>query len=388
MLSNRKIGARVKRAREEGAIPRAHLASALGVDEDVVRQLEEGTLDPIPGDYVLIAARVLTKDFRSFISTDLDEIEEETRRIYRALSEPTPGDLLAIRRFIEICTAEDDLEAMLQVNRPPLPPTYPPARLLGRRHIDHGIHAAEAERARLGLGNAPIVNVFDLLRGQGCHVVRHRLENSGLSGLTVMHPQAGVSVLVNYDDDMYRQFFSAAHEYAHVLFDRNQIEGDGCLVSYRFSKGELIEMRANRFASHFLLPPSALDRYPRPKDIQGLKKAIEQVALDYRVNTEVAARQMLDANWMSQRTFDSFRKTRPVRIARAVKSDPDMPNNITESQQRRREIATQAGVSQVLLELLRRALVSEHITFGRFAEVLGMTANEAEDFVRASGLAL
>jgi Zn-dependent peptidase ImmA (M78 family)/transcriptional regulator with XRE-family HTH domain len=388
MLTNREIGERIRRAREEGGVPRTRLAEALGVDDQVVLRLEDGTLEPFPGDYVLIAARVLTKDFRSFISTELDEIEEETRRVYRALAEPSPADLLAVRRFMLMCTVEDDLEALLREERRSLPPVYPPPHLIKKRYIDQAVHAAQEERARLKLGNHPIGNVFELLRSQGCRVFRHTIENSALSGLTVMHPQAGVSILVNYDDDMYRQLFSAAHEYAHVLFDRQQIQGTGCVVSYRFSKDELIEIRANRFASHFLLPPPALERYPRPKNVGELTQIIKQVALDYLVNTETVARQLRDAGWMTERTFKSFREKKPVVVGHAEKHDPDMPTNITETQRQRRELATQAGVSQRLLELLRSALIDGHITFGRFAEVLDMTVSEAQDFVRSAGVAL
>ena len=388
MLTNSEIGQRIRRAREEGGVPRARLAEALGVDESIISQLEDGTLDPLPGDYVLIAARALTKDFRSFISTDLDEIEEQTQRVYRALTEPSPADLLAVRRFIAMCTVEHDLEVSLAVEMRPLPPTYPPVQLAHKKHVEHAVHAAQEERARLKLGNRPIGNVFDVLRSQGCRVFRHALENSALSGLTVMHPQAGVSILVNYYDDMYRQFFSAAHEYAHVLFDRLEIQGRGCVVSYKFSRQELIEIRANRFASHFLLPPSALDRYSRPQNVQELLEVIRQVALDYRVNTETVARQMSDAGWMTDRTFRSFREKKPTRIGRGEKHDPDMPPNITETQRQRRENIIRAGVSQPLLELLRRALIDGHITFGRFAEILDLTVSEANDFVRLSGIAL
>lgn len=388
VLTNTEIGQRIRLAREEGEIAVSRLAEALGVGEDVIQRLESGTLDPIPGDFILIAARVLTKDFRYFISTDLDEVEEETRNVYRALSEPSAADLLAVRRFIGLCTTEHELEELLEVPPRPLPPEYPPPHLAGRRHIEQAIHAAQEERIRLDLGDAPIVNVFDVLRSQGTRFFRHTLENSALSGVTIMHPHAGISVLVNHFDDLFRQFFSAAHEYAHVLFDRKQVEREGCVVSYQFSSKELMEIRANRFASHFLLPLSALRHYPKPLTSPDLMQTIRRIALDYRVNTETVARQMLEAQWIPDSEYQAFRLNKPVKIPRTEKRDPDIPKELTATQVLRRETIAKVGISQRLLELLRRGLTEGRITFGRFAEALDMTVNEADEFVRVSGLAL
>ncbi|MDH5641373.1 MAG: ImmA/IrrE family metallo-endopeptidase [Nitrospira sp.] len=364
------------------------MAQALGVDAGVVRQIEEGTLDPLPGDYVLIAARVLLTDFRYFISIELDSIEEETRRVYRALSQPKPSDLFAIRRFMAMSLAEAELENLLGIHPQSLPPYYPPANLRRAKHIDQAINAAHAERVRLKLGNAPVSNIFDIARSQGCRLLRHVLEDSAVSGLTVMHPTAGISVLVNYDDDIYRQFFSAAHEYAHVLFDRETIQKSGCVVSYSYSGEELIELRANRFAAHFLLPPTALERYDRPRTVAELTTTIRTVALDYRVNTATVVYRMHEAGWITERTSRSFSKKKPVKIGRKEKRDPDLPEGLTEAQRVRRERAIQTGVSSRLLELLRTALIDGQITFGRFAEILDLTVDAADEFVRATGVAL
>lgn len=388
MLSQREIGHRIREVREESGIAPRELAIALGVSVETVKRLEDGYLDPLPGDYVLIAARVLQTDFRYFISTDFDEVLSETRKIYRALGAPSPADRLAIRRFVSFSLAEAELEELLEIERPKIPPTYPDASLLSARYIDQGVDAARRERARLGLGNKPIANMFELLRTQGARVFRHDLENSELSGLTVLHPLAGVCVLVNYFEDLYRQFFSAAHEYAHVLFDRKEIHDSGCMVSYQYAKQELVEMRANRFAAEFLLPEEALSRYARPRDLNQLKSFIDRAAREYRVNAITVAIRVRQAGWISDKTLESFKMTKPVVIPSADKLDPDIPAGITPVQYARRETAMREGISAYMLELLRRAVVKEQISFGRFSEMLGMSLDEARDFVSATGLAL
>ena len=179
---------------------------------------------------------------------------------------------------------------------------------------------------------------------QGVRLFRQKLDEAELSGVTVANPQAGVCVLINYDEDLYRQFFSTAHEYCHVLFDRHDIETKGCIVSYRYKKSELVEIRANAFAAEFLLPSGALSRYSRPKDLDTLSASITEIALDYRVNAETVAIRTKDVGWITDRTLKSFQGSRPVTIPRREKVDPDVPPGLTPTQRQRFDAAIREGV--------------------------------------------
>ncbi|WP_441290980.1 helix-turn-helix domain-containing protein [Sorangium sp. KYC3313] len=59
MFSSVEIGNRIRAVRQDVGVSRLTLAEALGVELTVVDKLEEGTLSPLPGDYILIAARAL-----------------------------------------------------------------------------------------------------------------------------------------------------------------------------------------------------------------------------------------------------------------------------------------------------------------------------------------
>jgi len=387
-LANDEIGRRIRTVREELGLSLHELASACGTTDATFGRLEAGELDPVPGDYILIAARLLKTDFRYFVSNALDDVEREARKLFRAMNQPTPKDLLAVRRFMLFCMAEQELEELLNERRIASHVEYPRPGSVERLAKDQGRRAAREERERLQLDNQPIGNVFSILRRQSVRLFRHDLEDGQLSGVTIAHPRAGMCVLVNYDEDLYRQFFSAAHEYAHVLFDRNQIETQGCVVSYRFSKNELMELRANTFAAEFLLPEQALSRYTRPKDSSELVTRIGEIAHDYRVNTETVAIRMKESGWITAKTLASFQKVKPVVIRRGDKIDPDIPEGLSEPQYARFEAAIRHGISYHLWDLLRRGLTESVITFGRFAEMLDMTTEEARDFVRSTGMAV
>ena len=78
-----------------------------------------------------------------------------------------------------------------------------------------------------------------------------------VSGLTLVDDAAGTVVAVNGRHGFNRQRFSLAHEYAHVLFDR---ERQACL-SRRDDQESLMEVRANSFAAAFLLPADGVRRF-------------------------------------------------------------------------------------------------------------------------------
>ena len=67
--------------------------------------------------------------------------------------------------------------------------------------------------------------------------------------------------IVNINEDVYRQRFSAAHEVAHAIFDSDQ----SASVSFSSAgKDDLLERRANRFASCYLMPPAFFAKQPVP----------------------------------------------------------------------------------------------------------------------------
>lgn len=390
------IGERIRKIRTELAIPTNAIASALGTSEKVVTEIEEGRLLDLPGDYILIISHILKTDFRYFISHELDAVEQETQQIYRHLSKPSPDDFFSIRKFISYGLNEAELEELLSIPKKNLPPYYPDKGNLPYRHKDQGKAVAAQERMRLLLGFLPIPNIFEKIRSQGIHLFRQKLKDSELSGATIFHPKAGICILINYHDDIFRQFFSAAHEYCHVLFDRKKVEAEGCVVSYsnykkRYSKYDeayLTELRADNFAGEFLLPSEATNKYQKPQDIHEVKELIGQIARDYKINAGGVAIWMKQNGWISERTLQSFQKKRPVVIRKNEKTDPDIPIEFTSLQKERRKSIIEHEISTYYLELLRKALTEEVITFGRFAEMMDLTQEDAYHFVKDINLAL
>jgi Zn-dependent peptidase ImmA (M78 family) len=385
ILKPNEIGRRVRTVREEVGVTVTALAERLGVSIEVVERLEDGLLDPLPGDYILTVADALRTDYRYFISRVLDDEESDITKVYRALAEPTPDDKFAIRRFLNFAIGEQELSELTHAPHQSLPPSCMPS---GALHKEQGISAARKERERLGLGDRPISNIFELIRANGVKLFRHGLTDSKLSGLTVVHPRAGVAVLVNYVDDLYRQLFSAAHEYAHVLLDRGELESQRCIVSY-YSRKELIEIRANAFAGEFLLPIGAMRRFETSRQTTSQNDLVLRVAREYKVNTGTVAIKMGELAWMDRAKVQEFLgPSPPVRVPKTEKQDPEIPGTLTEKQVGRRLTAIKEGFSATYLEILRRALVSGEITWGRASELLDLDSDDARAFMASVGAAV
>src|SRR5256884_9259344 len=99
------------------------------------------------------------------------------------------------------------------------------------------------------------------MESQGVRVGLLPLDYS-VSGLFLPDETVGLTVLVNSRHSEQRQLFSHAHEYCHLLFDR-QKEG---VVSRLENREAQAEVRANSFAAAFLMPEGGVREFLRSEE--------------------------------------------------------------------------------------------------------------------------
>jgi Zn-dependent peptidase ImmA (M78 family) len=122
--------------------------------------------------------------------------------------------------------------------------------------IQQGQKVAGDERQRLGASLSPIGDLSELLEAQGLRTATVSLPGN-ISGLTLSDPRIGIFVVINADHAPLRRRFSLAHEYAHVLIDRDR---SGAL-SRAENRADLLEVRANAFAAEFLMPAEGVNQF-------------------------------------------------------------------------------------------------------------------------------
>lgn len=128
-------------------------------------------------------------------------------------------------------------------------------------------------RHRLGLGDAPIVNLFQSVEEIGLKVIRQSIPIKGFFGLSACSEVSGAFILVNtHNITTERQLFTLAHEIGHLIFHR--VEYQDTLVEEGTKEEEKArEQVANYFAGHLLVPQAEFERiYTQTKNIVELKR--------------------------------------------------------------------------------------------------------------------
>lgn len=115
-------------------------------------------------------------------------------------------------------------------------------------------------RDRLGIGDTPIVNLFEAAEELGLKVIRHPLPIDNFFGLSACSVEQGAFVLVNSNNiTIERQLFTLAHEIGHLIFHRDEYQ-DSLIAEGTKDMEKAREDVANYFASYLLVSQEALER--------------------------------------------------------------------------------------------------------------------------------
>ena len=145
-----------------------------------------------------------------------------------------------------------------------------------------GYVAAQEERWRMNLGDAPIRDVDDTLAMMRVRATQACLPD-GILSLYLQAPETGTLVVVNESLSMEERRFQYVHGYAHALFDH----GHRWLVCRADARHSLSELRATAFAGRFLLPETGVRRYLHSlgKDTLGRASCAVQTLFSERVGS-------------------------------------------------------------------------------------------------------
>ncbi len=372
------LGDKLKRYREQFQATLADIQQATGIAEDRLCAFEAGQATPT-GDEILILADYYQCDYKFFVSNEKLAPFEQTETLFRLHgSELSKEDRWTIQEFLFLCECEEFLEQV--VPRIPRKPFVFSAS--GNYFKGHGLDCAKQLRQHLGYGPTEVgANVFEDLRKIGTHVFRRQLANSSISGLFILHPVAGKCVLVNYEEDVYRQRFTAAHEGGHAILDSS----DQVVVSFTKSpKGDLREIRANTFAANLLLPRSLLLAIPDHKRWD--EKKASEYAARFKVSTVALAVGLKENNLIDSGTFSTVRS---AMVPRDAKEDPELPGSLSPKGKERKLTLLRRGLSDYYVGLCFDAYDQGYVTAGRLAEILLLgSPNELHDLAKLYGRSL
>lgn len=257
MIDQDELAKRIRTARENRGLTQKRVAGELGIARTAVVEIEAGRR-AVSSLELSKLARLCGRAVEEFLEEAPFE-EDALKALFRADPEAEGDEELVgfLRHQEGLCKLAGRLEAELGMRGGR---GYEVSYGIAPPHskwdaVRQGRRVAEEERRRLGLGSSPLWEIAEILREQGVRVGEAPFPED-VSGVFLHGRRMGAVVLVNQGHPRVRRIFALAHEYGHVLLDRDR----AATVSRLTNQTDLIEVRANTFAAHLLMPPEGIRR--------------------------------------------------------------------------------------------------------------------------------
>lgn len=118
---------------------------------------------------------------------------------------------------------------------------------------------ARETRAKLGIDFTDAIHLIPLLEQQG--ILVFQMVGLGISGFVRIFGD-DKAIFLDASEPLGRQHYTAAHEYAHILFHLHRVvDLEGLAEADRQLELKKMEHFANAFADHFLITPESLKAY-------------------------------------------------------------------------------------------------------------------------------
>ncbi len=252
------LAERLKSARVSSGHTQQQVADALGLPRTAIVQIEAANR-AVSSLELGHLARLYDRDAVEFLAAD-EFVKDPIGALFRATPELAEAQRLnrELRRCVHFARMASDLEKLVgRAVARSLPVAFDLALAADRwGAIQQGRYLAEQERNRLNLGSSPVWEIAEIIRSQGVRVSELRMPDE-VSGLYFHGPDMGQVIVVNKRHSRARRLFSYAHEYCHLLVDRERIGK----ISRHQNRKDLAEVRANAFAAHFLMPAAGVHAF-------------------------------------------------------------------------------------------------------------------------------
>ncbi len=232
---------------------------------------------------------------------------------------------------------------------------------------------AAEERARLGLGSEPIVDVRSLVEQQGLLVYSTPIPGGSLFGCFALMGE-DPWIMVNSASTVGRQRFTLAHECCHSLVDRE--------LRFVLCTPEKPphERFADAFAAAFMMPPESGESYFASDLAAGGSVTAERVVeycYAYGVSYAAAVFRLHNLGIVNAARRDELRQVQPVRLASSMGYDVRDPRSPFHY-----DSFAEPEAADILPRAYRSAAVRayelERISEAKLAEVLHMDIDDLD----------
>ena len=369
------IGERIRSARIDLRLTQDQLAELVHLPRPSISNIESGNRAVDSMELVQIA-RALKKPISFFLELPIEQIQDEPLTVLYRSDEISEADKSAVDDFITLSKDYSALETFLGVQDSSLLPCWPGTIKSKWEAIVQGEKTSSDLRSYLNIGNAPVLDLFNILEQRGTKVILRPLPNSKVWGFSITSKEFGHAIFVNTQSTRERQLFTLAHELGHAVMDRDHTAT--VLTEKKSKDGDtkeqeiLAEVRANAFAAAFLMPELEVKTALLKLGVsEGTQKELSTSTIDYLrkqfgVSYEAMLWRLINLKIINKKDRENF-------LIDAVKEVVSTTDVLTSLPERYRALAVEA---------YRRAMIS----IGKLADLLRIDIYEARRLVKQFGI--
>ena len=297
-LTQERLGARIGHARERAGLSQAELAARVELTQSAISRIESGDRGV---DSLELAAIAESLDVSVLDLLESEPIAEELRVAARLHESTEPATVdRALNRVLDVVRLERLLDELGEPGRGHQQRTELEPPHTGSA-VEQGRRLAERVRKLWSLGDDPLPsNLFSLIEDQsGVGIALEPLQER-IAGICVRVADLAI-VLIDSSANVGRQRFTVAHELCHLLVG----DGEQVHVDERLTGQSLVEMRANAFAAHFLMPAKAVRRYLRERTVD--EEVMVELQYTFGVSLDALLWQLVNLDLISENRRDQIR---------------------------------------------------------------------------------
>lgn len=250
----RTLGELLQQARKKCGMTQADAAKVIDAARTTMIAIEKGERRLKPNELIKLA-RAYGRSVSDFVRPRpvVESFEVQFRAVYQRSEEEEAEIKPFILQLEELCQNYLELEKIMDA---PLPQNYPleyPVKNMPIKSAAESI--AIAERQRLGLGDAPIPKLRDILEQDvGLRIFYLKMPQK-YSEVYSYNEQVGGCMAINANHPEERRRWSMAHGYLHFLAHRRKPEFH---FDNQYQRMPESEQLAETFPKYFLMPTSGL----------------------------------------------------------------------------------------------------------------------------------
>lgn len=356
------IGRNIDKARQEKEISHQELAQILGVTRQTVSKYIKGE-QAIDSEKLYKLAAFFNKPFEYFIQEGDGEV---LRMMFRA---DFPDDNFTDELKAAI---QDRLQKQWEVLGLSgqdmvsfLPPQYK-LKISGKKNLTDAekeeIERVALEQRQQVLDNYGHQDIYECFEAFGIQIIAQPFHNANIFGLSGFSDEHGAFIIIN-DDNVIpeeRKIFTMIHEYGHLVFHREEY-GKSIRNHYSTARSDPREKTADYFAGCFLAPRYQVQHWY--KRIGNRATLTDLIEFKKELGISLQALVMALKNYGF---IDASDVSRFYKIINAKNEKKKEPSPLTAIEK-----------NKTYYILVRNLYVSDAISTGRIAELLGISMKDA-----------